>query len=132
MAAPPPLMPGIGRVTWETQRESLGDYDPAHTLASHGRGNGCRCHPCANWAKRNCGQVPTTSQQSGICAEPRYLVTLWRESTEIRKSAVPLFWTPCWFSMVPASLPITSRYHEGVLIIDKEWALVPATPNAEH
>lgn len=67
------------------------------------------------------GYARTIERISALTAEPRDLVTLWRESTEILKSAVPHFWTPCWFSMDPASLLVTSHYHEGLPEFPPTW-----------
>ncbi|MCB5275966.1 hypothetical protein BJG92_03521 [Arthrobacter sp. SO5] len=67
------------------------------------------------------GYARTIERISKLTAEPSDLVTLWRESTEILKSAVPHFWTPCWFSMDPASLLITSHYHDGLPEFPPAW-----------
>jgi DNA-binding CsgD family transcriptional regulator len=42
------------------------------------------------------------------------LVTFWRESTEILEAAVPHYDKPCWYTLDPASLLITSHYHDGL------------------
>ena len=43
------------------------------------------------------------------------LVTFWRECTEVLESALPHYDKPCWYTLDPASLLITSHYHEGLL-----------------
>jgi hypothetical protein len=35
--------------------------------------------------------------------------------------AVPYYLTPCWFTLDPASLLVTSHYHEGLPEIPPEW-----------
>jgi DNA-binding CsgD family transcriptional regulator len=42
------------------------------------------------------------------------LVTFWRECTEILEGAVPHTDKPCWYTLDPASLLITSHYHDGL------------------
>jgi hypothetical protein len=42
------------------------------------------------------------------------LVTFWQQSTEVLEAAVPHFWHPCWYTIDPASLLITSRFQEGI------------------
>jgi DNA-binding CsgD family transcriptional regulator len=42
------------------------------------------------------------------------LVTFWRECTEVLESAVPHYDKPCWYTLDPASLLITSHYHDGL------------------
>jgi DNA-binding CsgD family transcriptional regulator len=49
------------------------------------------------------------------------LVTFWREATEVLRSAVPIYWTPCWYTLDPASLLVTSHVHEGLDELPPEW-----------
>jgi DNA-binding CsgD family transcriptional regulator len=42
------------------------------------------------------------------------LVTFWRECTDVLESAVPHYDKPCWYTLDPASLLITSHYHDGL------------------
>src|SRR5215216_512515 len=42
------------------------------------------------------------------------LVTFWRECTEVLEAAVPHYDKPCWYTLDPASLLITSHYHDGL------------------
>jgi DNA-binding CsgD family transcriptional regulator len=42
------------------------------------------------------------------------LVTFWRECTEVLEAAVPHCDRPCWYTLDPASLLITSHYHDGL------------------
>jgi DNA-binding CsgD family transcriptional regulator len=49
------------------------------------------------------------------------LVTFWRESSDALASAVPYYRTPCWFTLDPASLLVTSHYDAGILELPPEW-----------
>jgi DNA-binding CsgD family transcriptional regulator len=42
------------------------------------------------------------------------LVTFWRECTEVLEAAIPHYDKPCWYTLDPASLLITSHYHDGL------------------
>src|SRR5215216_2159790 len=42
------------------------------------------------------------------------LVTFWRECTEVLEATVPHYDKPCWYTLDPASLLITSHYHDGL------------------
>jgi len=49
------------------------------------------------------------------------LVTFWHESTEVLKATVPHYWAPCWYTLDPASLLVTSHFHEGLAELPSEW-----------
>jgi DNA-binding CsgD family transcriptional regulator len=49
------------------------------------------------------------------------LPTFWRESTEALAPAVPHYMSPCWFTLDPASLLVTSHYQAELLEIPPEW-----------
>jgi DNA-binding CsgD family transcriptional regulator len=49
------------------------------------------------------------------------LAGFWREATDVLSSQVPYFWTPCWYTLDPASLLITSHFHEGLDVFPEEW-----------
>ncbi len=49
------------------------------------------------------------------------LVTFWREATEVIGARVPYYWTPCWYTLDPASLLITSHFHEGLDEFPDAW-----------
>jgi DNA-binding CsgD family transcriptional regulator len=42
------------------------------------------------------------------------LVTYWGECTEVLEAAIPHYDKPCWYTLDPASLLITSHYHDGL------------------
>jgi DNA-binding CsgD family transcriptional regulator len=48
------------------------------------------------------------------------LVTFWRECTEVLEAAVPYYDKPCWYTLDPASLLITSHYHDGLPELPRE------------
>jgi DNA-binding CsgD family transcriptional regulator len=49
-----------------------------------------------------------------LSASGHDLVTFWQECTEVLEAAVPHFDKPCWYTVDPASLLITSHYHDGM------------------
>ncbi|MGH9166249.1 MAG: LuxR C-terminal-related transcriptional regulator [Acidimicrobiia bacterium] len=49
------------------------------------------------------------------------LVTFWRECSEAIAPAVPHYLAPCWFTLDPASLLVTSHFQEGLPEIPHEW-----------
>jgi DNA-binding CsgD family transcriptional regulator len=49
------------------------------------------------------------------------LATFWRECTEPLATAVPHYLAPCWFTLDPASLLVTSHFQEGLPEIPHEW-----------
>src|ERR687894_756791 len=51
------------------------------------------------------------------------LATFWRESSAAVASAVPYYWTPCWYTLDPASLLVTSHFSEGMPEIPSEWLI---------
>ena len=48
------------------------------------------------------------------------LVSLWRESAEVIRPAVPYYVAPCWFTLDPASLLITSHFNEHMPVLPPE------------
>jgi DNA-binding CsgD family transcriptional regulator len=49
------------------------------------------------------------------------LATLWHEATEALAQAVPNYSGPCWYTLDPASLLITSHFNEHMPEIPSEW-----------
>jgi DNA-binding CsgD family transcriptional regulator len=49
-----------------------------------------------------------------LSARGHDLVTFWRECTETLQGAIPHYDKPCWYTLDPASLLITSHYHDGL------------------
>ena len=56
-----------------------------------------------------------------LARQPRDLVSFWQESTEVLRTSIPYYWTPCWYTLDPASLLITSHFHEGMPEFPSEW-----------
>jgi hypothetical protein len=51
------------------------------------------------------------------------LVSFWRAATDALTGAVPHGGAPCWFTLDPASLLVTSHFDEGVPELPPQWAL---------
>ena len=51
------------------------------------------------------------------------LVSFWRASTEVLTSVVAYDFAPCWFTLDPASLLVTSHFDEGVPELPPQWLL---------
>lgn len=49
------------------------------------------------------------------------LPTFWRESTDVLARAVPHYMSPCWFTLDPASLLVTSHYQAEIDELPAEW-----------
>jgi DNA-binding CsgD family transcriptional regulator len=49
------------------------------------------------------------------------LITLWQETSEVLGPAIPHYWHPCFFTLDPASLLITSHYQEGLSEFPEEF-----------
>ena len=51
------------------------------------------------------------------------LVSFWRASTEVLASAVLHDFAPCWFTLDPASLLVTSHFDEGIPELPPQWLI---------
>ena len=49
------------------------------------------------------------------------LATFWRACTEILAPVMPHYLGPCWFTLDPASLLVTSHFQQGMDEIPPEW-----------
>ncbi|WP_067813334.1 helix-turn-helix transcriptional regulator [Nocardia inohanensis] len=56
-----------------------------------------------------------------LCAEPHDLVALWEASAEVLAEVVPHYWTPCFYTLDPASLLMTSHFHRGLDEFPGDW-----------
>ncbi|WP_248965434.1 helix-turn-helix transcriptional regulator [Sphaerisporangium perillae] len=56
-----------------------------------------------------------------LARRPHDLVTFWQASTEVLAGSVGYYWTPCWYTLDPASLLITSHFHDGMPEFPAEW-----------
>jgi DNA-binding CsgD family transcriptional regulator len=50
------------------------------------------------------------------------VVSLWRACREVLADTVPHYLSPCWFTLDPASLVMTSHFQEGLPEFPAEWA----------
>jgi DNA-binding CsgD family transcriptional regulator len=51
------------------------------------------------------------------------LVRFWRAATEALASAVPHYEAPCWYTLDPASLLVTSHFQEGLPEVPPQWLI---------
>lgn len=56
-----------------------------------------------------------------LAAQPHDLVTFWRASAEVIASRVPNYGSPCWYTLDPASLLITSHFNDEMTQFPAEW-----------
>ena len=49
------------------------------------------------------------------------LIPFWRAATDVLRRAVPFYETPCWYTLDPASLLVTSHFHDGLDELPPEW-----------
>jgi DNA-binding CsgD family transcriptional regulator len=56
-----------------------------------------------------------------LASQGHDLVRFWRASTEALASAVPHYMAPCWFTLDPASLLVTSHFDEGIPELPHGW-----------
>jgi DNA-binding CsgD family transcriptional regulator len=49
------------------------------------------------------------------------LVTFWQKSNEVLARAVPHYMSPCWYTLDPASLLVTSHYNPEMPEVPPEW-----------
>jgi DNA-binding CsgD family transcriptional regulator len=59
-----------------------------------------------------------------IAGRHQDLATLWRESSAVFDLAVPGYQGPCWFTMDPASLLVTSHFNDHWPEIPPDWGAV--------
>lgn len=56
-----------------------------------------------------------------LAAEPRSLVNFWQETSEVLSSVLSFYDQPCWYTVDPASLLITSHYNPNMPALPPEW-----------
>jgi len=56
-----------------------------------------------------------------LSREPLDLVTFWRESTPVLASGLEHDGPGCWYTFDPASLLVTSHFHEGMAEFPADW-----------
>jgi DNA-binding CsgD family transcriptional regulator len=62
-----------------------------------------------------------TEKIAGLAKQGFDLVTFWQETSAILAAAVPHYLTPCWFTLDPVSLLVTSHFQSGLPEIPPEW-----------
>jgi DNA-binding CsgD family transcriptional regulator len=60
-------------------------------------------------------------QIRALAGEGMDLPTFWRESTDAVARAVPHYMSPCWYTLDPASLLVTSHYQAELTELPPEW-----------
>jgi DNA-binding CsgD family transcriptional regulator len=63
----------------------------------------------------------SVSKIARLSRDPRDLVAYWRACTDVVATVIPHYWTPCWYTLDPASLLVTSHFHEGMPLFPAEW-----------
>lgn len=58
-----------------------------------------------------------------LAGEPRDLTAYWQACTDVVAAVVPHYWTPCWYTLDPASLLATSHFHLGLAEFPADWPL---------
>jgi DNA-binding CsgD family transcriptional regulator len=64
---------------------------------------------------------PGVDRIAALAGQPTDLVSLWHSATEVIAKFVPHYMTPCWYTVDPASLLITSHVQEGLTEFPAEW-----------
>ncbi len=67
------------------------------------------------------GRARALGKIAQLSSEAGDLTALWRGTTEVLADTVPYYWTPCFYTLDPASLLITSHYHDGLADFPAEW-----------
>jgi DNA-binding CsgD family transcriptional regulator len=58
---------------------------------------------------------------SDIAGHGHDVVTFWREVTEVMAPVVPHYMGPCWYTLDPASLLMTSHFNPAMPVLPREW-----------
>jgi hypothetical protein len=64
---------------------------------------------------------PGVDRIAALARQPTDLVSLWQNATRVIANFVPHYMTPCWYTVDPASLLITSHVQEGLPEFPAEW-----------
>ena len=64
---------------------------------------------------------PGVHRIAALATQPTDLVSFWHGATDVIAKFVPLYMTPCWYTVDPASLLITSHVQEGLPEFPAEW-----------
>jgi DNA-binding CsgD family transcriptional regulator len=64
---------------------------------------------------------PGVDRIAALAGQPTDLVSFWHGATDVIGKFVPHYMTPCWYTVDPASLLITSHVQEGLPEFPAEW-----------
>jgi len=64
---------------------------------------------------------PGVHRIAALARQPTDLVSFWHGATDVIAKFVPHYMTPCWYTVDPASLLITSHVQEGLPEFPAEW-----------
>ena len=64
---------------------------------------------------------PGVHRIAALATQPTDLVSFWHGATDVIAKFVPHYMTPCWYTVDPASLLITSHVQEGLPEFPAEW-----------
>jgi DNA-binding CsgD family transcriptional regulator len=64
---------------------------------------------------------PGVDRIAALAGQPTDLVSFWHGATDVIAKFVPHYMTPCWYTVDPASLLITSHVQEGLPEFPAEW-----------
>lgn len=67
-----------------------------------------------------------------LAAHPKDLIMFWQECSDVIARVIPHYWTPCWYTLDPASLLITSHYHNGLDEFPAYWLAEEYRGNDVH
>jgi hypothetical protein len=68
-----------------------------------------------------CAKERARERVAELAGQDLDLPTFWREAAHAVATAVPRCTSPCWFTLDPASLLVTSHYQAEILKIPPEW-----------
>lgn len=67
------------------------------------------------------GKQQAKDKIASLAGEGLDLVTFWQETNKLLARAVPNYMSPCWFTLDPASLLVTSHYNPEMLELPPQW-----------
>jgi DNA-binding CsgD family transcriptional regulator len=70
---------------------------------------------------RDPGRERAVARIADLASQPSDLVAFWQSSAEVIADVLPYYWTPCWYTLDPASLLITSHFHDGMPQFPAKW-----------
>ena len=94
-----------------------------HTLRRYSTNVVCAGEHCCSYGEGVASErrERAAAKIAKIASAPTDLVGLWRTTTDVLGEIVPHYWTPCWYTLDPASLLITSHYQDGLPEFPASW-----------